>query len=46
MVIGRAATKKVRCPTCDSTNILYVKRRDGFWCRKCGHHWPRPKWKL
>lgn len=28
--------KKIECPNCNSTNILYRKKDQMFWCRKCG----------
>ena len=29
---------KVRCPTCESKNIIFRKKDKVFWCRKCGQH--------
>lgn len=34
---GRVAIV-IKCPSCDSRNVLYRKRDKVFWCRKCGTH--------
>lgn len=26
----------LRCPECDSRNVLYSKKKKTHWCRKCG----------
>ncbi len=31
------------CPKCDSKNILYKKKSDNYWCRRCGHVFERIK---
>jgi DNA-directed RNA polymerase subunit RPC12/RpoP len=27
------------CPDCQSKNILYKKRTNTYWCRRCGKEW-------
>ena len=34
-------TVKPSCPKCESSQVLYRQRDDGFWCRRCGYEWPK-----
>lgn len=27
------------CPNCKSQNILYRRKTNTYWCRRCGEEW-------
>ena len=29
------------CPVCSSRWVQFMKRKKGFYCRHCGHEWPK-----
>ena len=31
------------CPDCKSKSIVFVKKIDGYQCRRCGKEWARAK---
>lgn len=31
------------CPKCKSRNIMFTKRNNSFWCRRCGEEWKKLK---
>jgi transposase-like protein len=43
---GRKPKPKPRCPSCDSTQILYTKKDQRWWCRICGAEWKEVKGSL
>lgn len=36
-----AKTIKLQCESCGSSSILYAKKKNIYWCRKCGNEWPK-----
>jgi len=35
--------KKPKCPECGSSQVLYRKTDNKFWCRVCGAEWDKKK---
>jgi len=33
--------KKIYCPSCECSQIQYLKRDKKYWCRYCGHEWKK-----
>lgn len=31
------------CPECKSRNVMFTKRNQLFWCRRCGAEWKKIK---
>jgi len=29
------------CPKCKSRNVMFTKRNNSFWCRRCGEEWKK-----
>ena len=32
---------KLECPECKSKNIMYTKKNNSYWCRRCGKVFPK-----
>jgi transposase-like protein len=39
MIIVKQGVPGQRCPFCNSKEIRYLKKVDGFYCRLCGSEW-------
>ena len=32
---------KPKCPECDSSMVMFVRRKSMHWCRVCGAEWAK-----